>query len=109
LNDELRDVHLTVSASFPRESDVALSAEKHGTPLALAPKSQCAVSYRSVAGKVEEAVTQHSRANQGPRVRDGRQTDEARFVGFATPDRRTRERRIMKASAITTMENSRAT
>jgi cellulose biosynthesis protein BcsQ len=63
LNDGLRDDHLTVCEWFLPEPSIAHSTSSIGTPLLLAPASQCAASYRSLARKVHaELVEQRSLA-----------------------------------------------
>jgi cellulose biosynthesis protein BcsQ len=58
LEDGLRQSHLAVTESFPHENAIARCAALIGSPLALAPESQCAASYRSLAHKIKAVIAE---------------------------------------------------
>lgn len=58
LNDGLRSDALSVSESFPHESDVAKAVWSTGTPILLVPDSKCAKSYRNLASHIIKAIEQ---------------------------------------------------
>jgi len=65
----LRSDRLAVSEWFPYESSVTRSAWSTGTPLFLAPASQCAESYRNLARNIQETIAQRKSLALLPLVR----------------------------------------